>query len=103
VGKGHPFASGIDLSRFQSIAGDQGMAHSRTDAVPVVTVPLLVDRAFVEELRYQMEACWRDLALAESRGLPQLQIDRLYATYLLAFRAYDAAAERLAQFATLQV
>ena len=76
------------------------MTHSHADALPVVTVPLFVDGAFVEDLRYQMESCWRDLAVAESRGYPQQQIARLYDTYLLAFRAYDAAAERLALFIT---
>ncbi|MBA3824992.1 MAG: hypothetical protein H0X24_13985 [Ktedonobacterales bacterium] len=78
------------------------MTHSRSEVLPAVSVPLLVDTAFVEDLRYQMESCWRDLAVAESRGYPQKQIDRLYDTYLLAFRAYDAAAERLALFTTPQ-
>jgi hypothetical protein len=74
------------------------MTHSRSDVLPAVTVPLLVDLAFVEQLRVEMESCWRDLALAEARHFPHKQIDRLYDAYLLAFRTYDAAAERLAQF-----
>ena len=78
------------------------MCRTRVDALSIVSVPLLVDIAFVEQLRVQMESCWRDLALAEARHFPHKQIDRLYDAYLLAFRTYDAAAERLAQFATPQ-
>jgi hypothetical protein len=62
-----------------------------------VTLPLVVDAALVEQLRCTMERRYRDLEIAESRGMRKHVLDRLFDAYLLALREYDAALERLHQ------
>ena len=62
----------------------------------LATLPLLVDAALLEQLSYHMERAWRDLSIAESRGLNQHVLDRLFDTYIEALRAYDAALARFA-------
>ena len=39
----------------------------------------------------KVEAAFRNLEIAESRGLNQTALDRLYRTYLDAYAAYEAA------------
>ncbi len=62
-----------------------------------VTLPLVVDAALVEQLRRTMERRYRDLEIAEARGMLKHVLDRMFAAYLLALREYDAALERLHQ------
>ena len=61
------------------------------------TLPLLVDAALLDQLRSHMERSWRDLSIAESRGMPKHVLDRMFDTYMEALRAYDAALVRLSQ------
>jgi hypothetical protein len=62
-----------------------------------VTLPLVVDAALVEQLRVTMERRYRDLEIAETRGMLKHVLDRMFDAYLLALRDYDAALERLHQ------
>jgi deoxyadenosine/deoxycytidine kinase len=62
-----------------------------------VTLPLVVNAAEVDRLRVRMERRFRDLEIAESRGMPKHVLDRMFDAYMLAFREYDAALERLHQ------
>jgi hypothetical protein len=62
-----------------------------------VTLPLVVDAAVVEQLRVKMERRYRDLEIAESRGLLKHVLDRMFDAYIQALREYDAALERLHQ------
>ena len=60
-----------------------------------VALPFVVDAALVEQLRMRMERRFRDLEIAELRHMPRHVLDRMFDAYMLAFREYDAALERL--------
>lgn len=60
---------------------------------PITPTPPM-EAAFVEQARVRMERRFRDLEIAEARGMPQHVIDRMFDAYMLAFREYDTAMQR---------
>jgi hypothetical protein len=62
-----------------------------------VTLPLIVDAAFLAQVEQAMEAAWYALELADRRKLPRPIVERFYHAYLDALQALDAAQARYQQ------